>query len=128
MARVREEVERRGSHRDGVIAGLVGTGGVITNAGIILAGTFLVLRGGDTSGPEPLGQERRGLRRLGARGEKRGGVVLRRVRELRLELAERGGEDDPQGDRGPLPAARREEGGPAYRPPSVSDISWTTTA
>ena len=43
MARVREEVERRGSHRDGVIAGLVGTGGVITSAGLILAGTFLVL-------------------------------------------------------------------------------------
>ncbi|MGE5691389.1 MAG: MMPL family transporter [Pseudomonadota bacterium] len=43
MARVREEVERRGSHHDGVVAGLVGTGGVITSAGVILAGTFLVL-------------------------------------------------------------------------------------
>jgi RND superfamily putative drug exporter len=43
MARVREEVARRGNHHDGVVAGLVGTGGVITSAGAILAGTFLVL-------------------------------------------------------------------------------------
>jgi putative drug exporter of the RND superfamily len=42
MARVREEVLRRG-HADGVERGLVTTGGVITSAGVILAGTFLVL-------------------------------------------------------------------------------------
>jgi RND superfamily putative drug exporter len=42
LARAREEVERRG-HRDGVVAGLVATGGVVTSAGVILAGTFLVL-------------------------------------------------------------------------------------
>jgi putative drug exporter of the RND superfamily len=42
MARVREEVLRRG-HAEGVEVGLVTTGGVITSAGIVLAGTFLVL-------------------------------------------------------------------------------------
>jgi putative drug exporter of the RND superfamily len=42
MARVREEVLRRG-HAEGVERGLVTTGGVITSAGVILAGTFLVL-------------------------------------------------------------------------------------
>jgi putative drug exporter of the RND superfamily len=42
MARVREEVLRRG-HAAGVERGLVTTGGVITSAGVILAGTFLVL-------------------------------------------------------------------------------------
>jgi putative drug exporter of the RND superfamily len=39
---VREEVLRRG-HAEGVERGLVTTGGVITSAGVILAGTFLVL-------------------------------------------------------------------------------------
>lgn len=42
MARVREEAKRRGT-RDGTLAGLVATGGVITSAGIVLAGTFAVL-------------------------------------------------------------------------------------
>jgi putative drug exporter of the RND superfamily len=42
MARVREEVVRHGS-RDGVLLGVERTGGVITSAGLILAGTFAVL-------------------------------------------------------------------------------------
>ena len=42
MARVREEVARHGS-REGVLLGLERTGGVITSAGLILAGTFAVL-------------------------------------------------------------------------------------
>lgn len=42
MARVREEARTRGS-RAGVVAGLERTGSVITSAGLILAGTFLVL-------------------------------------------------------------------------------------
>jgi RND superfamily putative drug exporter len=42
MTRVREEVAQRGHHR-GVLAGLRGTGGVITSAGIVLAATFAVL-------------------------------------------------------------------------------------
>ncbi|WP_331767868.1 MMPL family transporter [Embleya sp. NBC_00896] len=42
MTRVREEVARRG-HREGVMAGLTVTGGVITSAGIVLAATFCVL-------------------------------------------------------------------------------------
>jgi RND superfamily putative drug exporter len=42
MARVREETHRHGA-REGVLLGLERTGGVITSAGVILAGTFLVL-------------------------------------------------------------------------------------
>ena len=42
MSRVREEVSTHG-HRDGVLRGLVATGGVITSAGIVLAATFGVL-------------------------------------------------------------------------------------
>ena len=42
MARVREETLRRGT-RQGMIRGLAVTGGVITSAGIVLAGTFSVL-------------------------------------------------------------------------------------
>jgi RND superfamily putative drug exporter len=42
MARVREEARGAGS-RPGVVAGLEQTGAVITSAGLILAGTFLVL-------------------------------------------------------------------------------------
>ena len=42
MARVREETLRHGT-RDGMLRGLAVTGGVITSAGIVLAGTFLVL-------------------------------------------------------------------------------------
>ena len=42
MARVREEAERHGSNQ-GVLLGLECTGGVITSAGLILAGTFAVL-------------------------------------------------------------------------------------
>ena len=42
MARVREETVRHGT-RDGMIRGLAVTGGVITSAGIVLAGTFSVL-------------------------------------------------------------------------------------
>jgi RND superfamily putative drug exporter len=42
MARIREESERLGTHR-GVLTGLTFTGGVITSAGIVLAGTFSIL-------------------------------------------------------------------------------------
>ncbi|HZB76079.1 MAG TPA: MMPL family transporter [Solirubrobacteraceae bacterium] len=42
MARVREETARHGT-RQGMIRGLAVTGGVITSAGIVLAGTFSVL-------------------------------------------------------------------------------------
>ena len=42
MSRVREEVATHG-HREGVLRGLVATGGVITSAGIVLAATFGVL-------------------------------------------------------------------------------------
>jgi putative drug exporter of the RND superfamily len=42
MARVREEALRHGT-RDGMLRGLAVTGGVITSAGIVLAGTFAVL-------------------------------------------------------------------------------------
>ncbi|MEP6955121.1 MAG: MMPL family transporter [Solirubrobacteraceae bacterium] len=42
MARVREETARHGT-RDGMVRGLAVTGGVITSAGIVLAGTFSVL-------------------------------------------------------------------------------------
>ena len=42
MARVREETLTHGTH-DGMLRGLAVTGGVITSAGIVLAGTFAVL-------------------------------------------------------------------------------------
>ena len=42
MARVREEALRHGT-RQGMVRGLAVTGGVITSAGIVLAGTFSVL-------------------------------------------------------------------------------------
>jgi RND superfamily putative drug exporter len=42
MARVREEAQRHGA-REGMLRGLAVTGGVITSAGVVLAGTFLVL-------------------------------------------------------------------------------------
>ena len=42
MARVREEAQQYGA-REGMRRGLIVTGGVITSAGIVLAGTFLVL-------------------------------------------------------------------------------------
>ncbi|HEX5497258.1 MAG TPA: MMPL family transporter [Mycobacteriales bacterium] len=42
MTRVREEAERRGT-RPGALIGLGATGGVITSAGLVLAGTFAVL-------------------------------------------------------------------------------------
>lgn len=42
MARAREESERHGT-REGVVRALAVTGGVITSAGIVLAGTFAVL-------------------------------------------------------------------------------------
>jgi putative drug exporter of the RND superfamily len=42
MARVREEAQRHGT-RQGMLRGLAVTGGVITSAGIVLAGTFAVL-------------------------------------------------------------------------------------
>jgi RND superfamily putative drug exporter len=42
MARVREEAHTLGTH-DGMLRGLAVTGGVITSAGIVLAGTFSVL-------------------------------------------------------------------------------------
>ena len=42
MARVREEAKRYGT-RPGMVRGLAVTGGVITSAGIVLAGTFSVL-------------------------------------------------------------------------------------
>ncbi len=42
MARVREETQRHGT-AEGMVRGLAVTGGVITSAGIVLAGTFSVL-------------------------------------------------------------------------------------
>ncbi|MFI9828945.1 MMPL family transporter [Streptomyces sp. NPDC051913] len=42
MSRVREEALRHGT-RQGVLRGLVGTGGVITSAGVVLAATFAAL-------------------------------------------------------------------------------------
>ena len=42
LARVREEAQRHGT-REGMLRGLAVTGGVITSAGIVLAGTFSVL-------------------------------------------------------------------------------------
>jgi RND superfamily putative drug exporter len=42
MTRVREEAARRGT-RDGTLVALVNTGGVVTGAGLILAGTFATL-------------------------------------------------------------------------------------
>ena len=42
MARVREETQKHGT-REGMLRGLAVTGGVITSAGIVLAGTFAVL-------------------------------------------------------------------------------------
>jgi RND superfamily putative drug exporter len=42
MSRVREESLRHGV-REGVLRGLVGTGGVITSAGVVLAATFAAL-------------------------------------------------------------------------------------
>lgn len=42
MARIREETARRG-HHDGVRLAISRTGGVISSAGLILAGTFAVL-------------------------------------------------------------------------------------
>lgn len=42
MTRAREEVAVRG-HRDGMLTALTATGGVITSAGLVLAGTFGVL-------------------------------------------------------------------------------------
>jgi putative drug exporter of the RND superfamily len=42
LTRMREEVRRRG-YIDGVNAGVASTGGVLTSAGVILAGTFSVL-------------------------------------------------------------------------------------
>jgi len=42
MARAREEAERQGT-RAGILAALAVTGGVITSAGVVLAGTFAVL-------------------------------------------------------------------------------------
>jgi RND superfamily putative drug exporter len=42
MTRAREEVATRGN-RDGMLTALTATGGVITSAGLVLAGTFGVL-------------------------------------------------------------------------------------
>jgi RND superfamily putative drug exporter len=42
MSRVREESKRQGTHL-GTLSGLAATGGVITSAGFVLAGTFAVL-------------------------------------------------------------------------------------
>ena len=44
MARVREETLQHGT-REGMLRGLAVTGGVITSAGIVLAGTFSRARG-----------------------------------------------------------------------------------
>ena len=43
MTRIREEHRRGAATEDAVITGLVNTGGVITSAGLILAGTFAAL-------------------------------------------------------------------------------------
>jgi putative drug exporter of the RND superfamily len=42
MTRVREEAKRSGTH-DGALTALAATGGVITSAGAVLAGTFATL-------------------------------------------------------------------------------------
>jgi len=42
MSRVREEAEAHGTEQ-GMLRGLAATGGIITSAGLILAGTFSVL-------------------------------------------------------------------------------------
>jgi RND superfamily putative drug exporter len=42
MTRVREESIKAGTHR-GMLTGLAATGGVITSAGLVLAGTFATL-------------------------------------------------------------------------------------
>ena len=42
MTRVREEAQRHGTRR-GALIGLAATGGVITSAGLVLAGTFAAL-------------------------------------------------------------------------------------
>jgi RND superfamily putative drug exporter len=42
MTRIREEAQQHGTHR-GALTGLAATGGVITSAGIVLAGTFSAL-------------------------------------------------------------------------------------
>ncbi len=42
MTRVREEATQQGTRR-GALTGLAATGGVITSAGLVLAGTFAVL-------------------------------------------------------------------------------------
>jgi RND superfamily putative drug exporter len=42
MTRVREEAKRSGT-RQGALTGLAATGGVITSAGLVLAGTFATL-------------------------------------------------------------------------------------
>jgi putative drug exporter of the RND superfamily len=42
MTRVREETAKHGPHR-GALTGLAATGGVITSAGLVLAGTFAAL-------------------------------------------------------------------------------------
>jgi putative drug exporter of the RND superfamily len=42
MSRVREESKRQGTHL-GALSGLAATGGVITSAGLVLAGTFAVM-------------------------------------------------------------------------------------
>jgi RND superfamily putative drug exporter len=42
MTRVREEAGRHGTHQ-GALTGLAATGGVITSAGLVLAGTFTAL-------------------------------------------------------------------------------------
>jgi RND superfamily putative drug exporter len=44
MTRVHEETRRRGARR-GALIGLAATGGVITSAGLVLAGTFMALGG-----------------------------------------------------------------------------------
>src|SRR5439155_21332345 len=43
MTRVREEAAGRGDARRGALLGLAATGGVITSAGLVLAGTFAAL-------------------------------------------------------------------------------------
>jgi RND superfamily putative drug exporter len=54
MSRVREEAQRNGA-RTGALTGLAATGGVITSAGAVLAGTFAVLATLPVTFPTELG-------------------------------------------------------------------------
>ena len=64
MTRVHEESQRYGTRR-GALIGLAATGGVITSAGIVLAGTFAVLGDAAAGVPRRAGLRRRARRAAG---------------------------------------------------------------